>query len=218
LIGLVNFLILVENITEYDKKIIDKGLTPLNIYELCSCIRECFCLSYSIRKINNLFFYFQKELIFISFIGEDLRYLGPDERSQALLLEKALKKSKGIDPYLEKGRKQSTPGIYVSRFYDHILFFGYFKSLVRGTFYLITNKGQNLREESFINTSNLSFKSFSDDNVFILPVYENSNKDSKILNLFQEMKNIKFFSLSKIKQIENKILYLNHLKDLRELV
>ncbi len=213
---MVNFLLLIEEIIQYNKENIDKGLTPQKIYELCSCIRETFCLSYSIRKDNNLFLYFQKEYIFVSFIGEELRYLGPDERSQALLLEKALKKSKGIDPNLEEGRKLSTPGIYISRFFDHISFLGYFKSIVRGTFYLITDKDEYFRKERVINTFNLTFEPFLDDIAFILPAYENSNNDSKILNLFQEMKNIKFFSLSKIKQIENKILYLNYLKDLQK--
>ncbi len=47
-------------------------------------------------------------------------------------------------------------------------------------------------------------------------MYENFIGDSKILDLFKEMKNIKFFSLSKIKLIENKILYINYRKDRQE--
>ncbi|MFX1531798.1 MAG: hypothetical protein ACFFBC_11850, partial [Promethearchaeota archaeon] len=89
---MVNFLLLFEKIIEYTKKQINKGLTPQKIYELCSCIRETFCLSYSIRKNNNLYLYFQEENLLLSFIGKKLRYLGPDERSQALLLLKALTK------------------------------------------------------------------------------------------------------------------------------
>ncbi len=102
---MVNFLLLLEKIIQYNKEIIDKGLTPKKIYELCSCIRETFCLSYSIRKDNNLLLYFQKEHILVSFIGEALRYLGPDERSQALLLEKALNKANRINFNVRDGRK-----------------------------------------------------------------------------------------------------------------
>jgi len=87
---LVNFLLFVKNIASYSKSDIDKGNTPLDVYKLCSCIRESFCLSYAIRKNNNLYLYFQNEHILIKFEGRTLRFVGPDERSQALLLEKAL--------------------------------------------------------------------------------------------------------------------------------
>ena len=66
---MVNFLLILEKIIEYDKKIIDKGLTPQKVYGLCSCIREVFCLSYSIRKNNILYLYFQKEHVLVKFEG-----------------------------------------------------------------------------------------------------------------------------------------------------
>jgi len=210
---LVNFLLLIKKVSHYSKEIIDKGLTPLSIYMLCSCIRETFCLSYSIRKDNNLFLYFQKEHILICFTGNELRYLGPDERSQALLLEKALNKANKIDLKIKDGRKQSTPGIYALKFLDHLSFLGYINSLVLGSIYYIIDKEEFIKEEREIHEGNINFEFFMDRNLFVIPTYDNFIEKSKILELSKELKNIKFFSLSKIKQIENKILYINYLKD-----
>ena len=85
MINLANFLLIIEELINYTKEDIDKGHTPLYIYALCSCIRETFCLSYAIRKNNTLYLYFQEEKILIKFEGSNLRYLGPDDRSQSLL-------------------------------------------------------------------------------------------------------------------------------------
>ena len=210
---MVNFLLLIKKVSHYSKEIIDKGLTPLSIYMLCSCIRETFCLSYSIRKDNNLFLYFQKEHILICFTGNELRYLGPDERSQALLLEKAIKKASRIDFKIKAERKQSTPGIYALKFLDHPSFLGYINSLVMGNVYIIIDKEEFIRKERDIYPQNIDFEFLIDRNLFIIPTYDNFIGNSKILDLIYEMKNIKFFSLSKIKQIENKILYINYLND-----
>jgi tRNA pseudouridine-54 N-methylase len=215
---LVNFLLLIEKVTQYNKEIIDKGLSPQEIYELCSCIKETFCLSYSIRKDNNLFLYFQKEHILISFIGGKLRFLGPDERSQSLLLEKALNKVNRIGFKVKNGRMQSTPGIYVLKFLDHTSFLGYIKSLVTGNVYVITDNEEFIKKERDIYTHNNNFEIFMNRNMFIIPMDENFSGNIKVLDLFKEMKNIKFFSLSKIKQIENKILYINYRKDHQESV
>lgn len=218
MIRLVNFLLLNKKVTQYNKEIIDKGLTPHKIYMLCSCIRETFCLSYSIRKENNLFLYFQKEHILICFIGNELRYLGPDERSQALLLEKALNKASRIDLKIKNGRKQSTPGIYALKFLDHLSFLGYLNSLDIGNNYIIIDKAEFIKKERDVYESNFNFEFFIDRNLFIIPTYDNFIENSKIFELSKEMKNTKFFSLSKIKQIENKILYINYLKDHQESV
>jgi len=218
LIRLVNFLLLNKKVTQYNKEIIDKGLTPHKIYMLCSCIRETFCLSYSIRKENNLFLYFQKEHILIYFIGNELRYLGPDERSQALLLEKALNKASRIDLKIKNGRKQSTPGIYALKFLDHLSFLGYLNSLDIGNNYIIIDKAEFIKKERDVYESNFNFEFFIDRNLFIIPTYDKLIENSKIFELSKEMKNTKFFSLSKIKQIENKILYINYLKDHQESV
>ena len=213
MIRLVNFLLLIKKVSHYNKEIINKGLTPQKIYKLCSCIRETFCLSYSIRKDNNLLLYFQKEYILICFIGNELRYLGPDERSQALLLEKALKIANRTDFKVKDGRKQSTPGIYALKFLDHPSFVGYINSLVIRNVYFIIEKEEFIQKERNIYASDINYEFDQDKNLFIIPTYDIFNGNSKIFDLIKEMKNIKFFSLSKIKQIENKILYINYLND-----
>ncbi len=115
MINLVNILILIEKISKFTKSNIDKGKTPLDIYNLCSIIRESFCCSYSIRKDNNLYIYINSIHILIKFEGNSLRYLGSDERSQALLLNKALDKINEAEKINFQGMQKSTPGIFVKR-------------------------------------------------------------------------------------------------------
>jgi hypothetical protein len=67
----VDFLILLKSIINYTKKDIDRGETPQKIYTLCSIIRETFCLSYSIRKENNLFLYFFEDHCAVRLIGSE---------------------------------------------------------------------------------------------------------------------------------------------------
>jgi len=112
----VNFLLLIKKISAYSKKDIDQGKTPLDVYQLCSCIRETFCLSYSIRKENNLYLLFQEYNALIKFEGKKLKFLSSDERSQALLLYKALNLSSEILSF--DNWYKSTPGIYIKKFED----------------------------------------------------------------------------------------------------
>ena len=216
MIRLVNFLLLFEKIIYYTKKQIDKGLTPQKVYELCSCIRETFCLSYSIRKNNNLHVYFQEENLLVSFIGNKLRYLGPDERSQALLLLKALNKVRGIDAIKETDKMESTPGIYVIKFLKDSSFIHYFKSIIEGNIYLIINDIESIKEDLAVQTLNEEKELVEESNFYIIPTFNTSNEKSDLINGFRQMKNINFLSLSKIKPLENKILYINFRKDYQE--
>ncbi|MFW9867971.1 MAG: hypothetical protein ACFFEN_17895 [Candidatus Thorarchaeota archaeon] len=212
---MVNFILLIEELIDYNKKDIDKGQTPLKIYELCSCIRETFCLSYSFRKNNNLYLYFFKEHILVSLLGIELRYLGPDERSQALLLERALNTAKGLIKLGINGRKKSTPGIYLRKFTDDWSFIADLSLIVKGTNYILLENNDSIIDDR----EEISFDGefVIDDNcIFIIPVSPIFRNTHKFLTLFKKMKNIKFFSLSKIKQIENKILYINFRKDHQE--
>ncbi|MFX1417922.1 MAG: hypothetical protein ACFE9N_03260 [Promethearchaeota archaeon] len=213
---MVNFLLLIENITYYSKQDIDKGKTPLKIYTLCSCIRETFCLSYSIRKKNTLYLYFQKELILIKIEGKRLRYLGPDERSQALLLEKALNKSIKILSIKDSNWEKSTPGIYVRKFSDNSSLINFFRGIMVGNNFLIRDDQQNPKDrvEDFI--SNNKFIKVMENDFFIIPTNIISKRDSDTIKTFEEVKNIKYISLSKIKGLENKILYINFRKDNQE--
>ena len=213
MIRLVNFLLLFEKIINYTKNQIDKGLTPQKIYELCSCIRETFCLSYSIRKNNNLYIYFQEENLIISFIGNKLRYLGPDERSQALLLLKALNKVQGIDPKTKTDMMKSTPGIYVKKLLKDSSCIHYFESILNGNVYLIIDYIESFKKDVVVQTLNEEIDVIEETNFYIIPTYTTSTEKSDLINRFTQMKNINFLSLSKIKSIENKILYINFRKD-----
>lgn len=213
MIILVNFLLLIKNISKYSKGDIDQGKTPFDVYRLCSCIRETFCLSYSIRKRNNLYIYFQKEYVLIKFVGSKLRYLGPDERSQALLLEKALNKVRK-DFFAENDKwKKSTPGIFVRKFFDNYSFMNFCSSIMQGKNFLIIDNPQSVEDN--VEDFNLikEFIENMETDFFIIPIYSISRDNSKVIELFKEVKNIKLISFTKIKDVENKILYINFRED-----
>ena len=212
---MVNFLLLIEKTINYKKKDIDKGSTPLKIYELCSCIRETFCLSYSIRKNNNLFLYFQDKYLLVKFLGNKLRYLGPDERSQALLLEKALSVANEFYSRLDEQDRRSTPGIYVSKFIDFDSLLNHFKLYQKRMNYFIIDWEENAQEKIEIYPVYKSLETIEESDFFIIPTFAFTLENSGFFHPLRVMKNIKYLSLSKIKQIENKILYINFRKDHR---
>lgn len=214
---MVNFLLILEKIVKYSKKQIDKGNTPQKVYELCSCIREAFCLSYSIRKENNLYLYIQEDNLLLSFIGEELRYLGPDERSQALLLLKALQKGMLIPPRIEAKMIKSTPGIYYTKFLEERLFYDYFNNEINGNIYLITEYKNTIENELEFHIADEKLAIKGQQNLYIFPSYPNSFQEIEFMKGFTDMKNIYLLSLSKIKSIENKILYINFRKDQQEI-
>ncbi len=212
MINLVNFLLLIESISDYSKKDIDIGRTPLDIYRLSSCIRETFCLSYNLRKENNLFLYIQKNHHLIEFKGKKLKYLGPDERSETLLLEKVLGKIKQSIIY-EDGWRKSTPGIFIRCFSDTISFINYYGLIANHLSFLIidTIYEVNKKVEFFkLNQDPIEIK---DNDFFIIPTYTLQCESSSFIEIFKELKNTKLISLSKIKCVENKILYINFIKD-----
>lgn len=218
MIILVNFLLLVEDVINYSKENVDKGETPHNVYKLCSCIREAFCLSYTIRKDNNLYIYYQTEYLLIKLKGDKLRYLGPDERSQALLLQKVLFNTKQYTPNEKKKWIKSTPGFFFIKFPDDNSFFSFYISIVKGKSYLTIHNNKNIKE----NLISINLKDepldLMEDNFYTIPTYSISKKNSKIIKLFLELKNIKILLLPQIKSVENKILYLNFKKDKEELL
>lgn len=210
---MVNFLLLFENIIEYNKRSIDKGLTPQKVYEICSCIRETFCISYSIRKSNNLYLYFQKEQVLIKFEGIKLRYLGPDERSQALLLKKALNKVEDVISSENDTWIKSTPGIYIRKFFDISSFKEFYKSIATGKSFLLLDNLHFVEEKVENFKINDKFIEIMENDFFIIPIYRITREITNLIGLFKEMKKIKLLSLLKIKDIENKILYINFRKD-----
>ncbi len=218
MIRLANFVLIIEKIINFNKKDIDKGKTPPSIYRICSSIRETFCLSYAIRKDYNLYLYFHEEKVLIEFKGAQLRYLSSDERSQALLLEKAFIKAKQILNLEYANRSKSTPGIFERKFPDNSSFINYLKIIdsFKPIFIIdYCNKNAAVKElfiktEKFENINNLN------DYTYILPIYNIFVKNFEFFKLFKDLEEIIFISLLRIKLLEDKILYVNFQIDRQE--
>lgn len=213
MINLVNILILIEKISKFTKSNIDKGKTPLDIYNLCSIIRESFCCSYSIRKDNNLYIYIESTHILIKFEGNSLRYLGSDERSQALLLNKALDKINGAEKINFKGMQKTTPGIFVKRLLNG-------ESILENINNLINNKILVISEfeKENIHTNIINLEDLDDlrEYCYVFPIPYNSQSKFDFLRIINEKYKLIYTNLSSIKGIENKILYVNFLIDQKE--
>ena len=199
MINLVKFLVCIDKISNFNKKAIDEGNTPLDVYRLCSCIREVFCLSYAIRKENEFYIFINQNKLFLKLIGRSLRYLGSDERSQAILLLKALEMEQTI-PY-DKWIN-STPGIYIKKLITLDSLFSFIKEI--DTHILI------------MDDINPNYKKITD--------YKINHQDIIILD---ELKDINFnqhqignferVALPNRYSLENKILYINYQLDKQQL-
>jgi len=210
---LVNILILIEKISKFTKNNIDKGKTPLDIYNLCSIIRESFCCSYSIRKDNNLYIYIDSTHILIKFEGNSLRYLGSDERSQALLLNKALDKINEAEKIKLQGMQKSTPGIFVKRLLNG-------ESILENINNLNDNKimviSEFEKENVHSNIINLDDLDDLREYCYVFPISHNSQRIFNFLGIINDKYKLIYTDLSAIKGIENKILYVNFLIDQKE--
>ena len=222
---MVNFLLLLEKIVDYNKKDIDKGNTPSQIYNICSCIRETFCLSYNIRKNNDLYLYLQSDNVLIKFQGNMLKFLGPDERSQALLLNKAIVKIKQSKYSKAKKWMESTPGIYAIRLKSNRSLILYLKSMDLKNLILLFDE-INLFELGFLAHTYDYPKIKKLENIkdlknsfVIIPI--NTFDQVKLLKLIAQifpsmLEKITIATLNKIKTDGDKILYINFQIDKKE--
>jgi len=202
----------VESVSKYTKGDIDEGKTPLDVYTLCAIIRESFCISYTIRKDNNFYLYNETDHLFIKIEGKSVRYLGSDERSQALLLLRAFMKIENNENYNDREWIKSTPGIYVKKlpnselileningnFIDNRIFI---TDISNENFKKNVKYGENIDE----NSSYCYLFSFSQESITFLKFLQKVNEECSLKNI----------DLSKIRGIENKILYVNFLYDHR---
>ena len=198
MIDLVTFLISIDKISSFNKKVIDKGKTPLDVYNLCSCIREIFCLSYAIRKENDFYIAINQNFLIIKLIGKSLRYLGSDERSQAILLLKALEIQEAIP---HNKWINSTPGIFIKKTINLEQFLTSIQEMGE-KFFLIDDIDSNLKK----NTS----YTIKHQDVIILDESREKNLDLHHLGEIERIHLPKTFSL------ENKILYINYQLDQQE--
>jgi len=210
---LVNILVLIEKISKFTKSNIDKGKTPIDIYNLCSIIRESFCCSYAIRKDNNLYIYIDSTHILIKFEGNSLRYLGSDERSQALLLNKALDKIRGAEKISIQRMQKSTPGIFVKRLLNGESIFENINNLNDNKIMVVS---EFEKENILKNIINLEDLDDLREYCYVFPIPHNSQSVFDFLRIINKKCKLKYTDLSAIKGIENKILYVNFLIDQKE--
>ena len=207
---MVNFLLLIEDIVKFSKREIDQGKYLPQIYQLCSCIRETFCLSYNIRKSNNLYLYILKEHIFIKFEGKTLRYLSSDGRSQALLLLKALDKAGGDLELLDKDWVKSTPGIFVKCFPKDVLFLQYLESILHGDIFLISDNDTGKNEKVNILFLNLEILKDLNGIFIIFPIFPISSHNTQLINLIKNLNKVRNISVPNTIKVEDQILLINY--------
>ena len=203
---MVNFLILIEKFPKFSKSDIDVGKTPIYVYNLCSIIRESFCLSYSIRKNNNLYLYFESLQLLIKYEGKKLRFLGSDERSQAILLNKALEKINGDEKVKTQEWEKSTPGIFIKRLSNSGSILENINNILHNKIVFIAEFENKDLYPDVINLDDLDDMS---EYCYIFPYSQNSQSSLRFLQVIKENYNLKYINLSNIKGIENKILYIN---------
>ena len=203
---MVNFLILIEKFPKFSKSDIDVGKTPIYVYNLCSIIRESFCLSYSIRKNNNLYLYFESLQLLIKYEGKKLRFLGSDERSQAILLNRALEKINGDEKVKTQEWEKSTPGIFVKRLSNSGSILENINNILHNKIVFIAEFENMDLYPDVINLDDLDDMS---EYCYIFPYSQNSQSSLRFLQVIKENYNLKYINLSNIKGIENKILYIN---------
>ncbi|TFF93969.1 MAG: hypothetical protein EU543_02390 [Promethearchaeota archaeon] len=212
MIKLVNFLLLSKRIVNFDKNDIDQGNTPPKIYEICSCIRDIFCLSYSIRKNNNLFLYFVENHYMIKLIGSELRYLGSDERSQALLLNKAINL---IQKRHENDWIYSTPGIYAKYYRNkNKLLDELAPDKFEEIIWIIDSKDtQKFRKITYLEK--LHKQSKINNSLFIITLFKLEDDFPFLIKWRSSITNMKLFSTNqdKGKKPQDKILYFNFYLD-----
>ena len=106
----MNIILFLSQLPSFSKHDIDCGNTPPLVYELIEACRCAFFLSHAIRQDVNFVIHIYQDDLLICYQGDKLRYLGPDERSQALILRKALLLGRSLNI---NQSMQSTPGLRV---------------------------------------------------------------------------------------------------------
>jgi hypothetical protein len=149
----------------------------------------------------------------IKFAGASLRYMGSDERSQALLLKKALDKLTNIEKSKSQKMAKSTPGIFVKRLQNGESILGNIKGMEYDkivVFEELKKKNKRTITRVIEDLDKLSKYCY----IYLFP--QNSKKGIDLLRSIDEEYNLIYINLSTIKAIEDKILYVNFLIDQKE--
>lgn len=204
---MTQFLLYVENISKFSKSDIDEGKIPPDVNTICLCIKNVFCLSYSIRKNNILFIYVINHNFMIKFEGKTLRYLGPDVRSQSLLLIKALNRFDEKIIFENKNNWiQSTPGIFIKKLHSDQNIINVFKSLNNEMIFFFN--------EDYLNPDNIGTipdKLYIklENYILIFPLNVFKTENLNFLRHLTNYKNTLSYKLPYIKSVQDKILYIN---------
>ena len=84
-----SFFLVFPALPRFTKKDVDECNIGEDAASLCDAIRAVFFLSRAIRKERTLWLSFAADRALVRMAGESLRYLGPDERSTLMLVDKA---------------------------------------------------------------------------------------------------------------------------------
>ncbi|NMC05601.1 MAG: hypothetical protein GYA24_10330 [Candidatus Lokiarchaeota archaeon] len=105
-----SFLLSFPALPRFTKRDLDGGNIADDAAALCDAIRATFFLSRSIRKERTLWLAFAADSALVRMAGATLRYLGPDERSTLMLVDKA---TDVLDTHPGSPGKwiESTPGV-----------------------------------------------------------------------------------------------------------
>jgi hypothetical protein len=135
-----------------------------------------------------------------------LRFLGSDERSQALLLKRALDKINGDKKVKTQEWEKSTPGIFVKRLPNS-------NSILENIDNILRNKIVYIAEfenkDLYSDVTSLNDSDDMSEYCYILPYPQNSQSSLRFLQVIKENYSLKYINLSNIKGIENKILIIN---------
>ena len=203
---MTDFLLILNKLSNFSKIDIDQGKTPLDVYRICGCIRNIFCLSYSIRKSNTFYIYLLNSKLILKFDGNRLRYLGPDERSQSLLLNKALNLSVQREWKDEDIWVKSTPGIFIKKLLANQDLADFCHSLSKDRVFFFSVIDSSTPD--FLNHKQRILKNIEQS----LLIFTSNIEHNQIVNLSDELsksENFLIFNLPSITAVEDKILYIN---------
>jgi hypothetical protein len=147
-----------------------------------------------------------KHNLIIKFDGRQLKYLGPDERSQSLLLNKALNLSNQKNITKKLDLIKSTPGISIQNFPAEQNLVDIFNSITNKD--LVIFNGDEILSSNFIKISPKNLKKL-DRSFLIFPSYLKTHNNIEILYQLNEQKKVLHFKIPYLKAIEDKILYIN---------
>jgi len=106
------FSVLLNSIPQITRKQLDQGFVDSTVSKLSACIRAAFFLSHGIRRDTTLYILVNDGNYIIKLVGVELKYLGPDSRSIAMLLMKAQMEFKELN---EKKSTLSKRGVYICK-------------------------------------------------------------------------------------------------------